>query len=504
MYGRMIRAADQTLVAVINGALLTRSSGGGLYSLADDESQELIDLARFCCNDNGKLRKPLRAAINDPARVQAAGRGGLLFLDEVHVLPSFRGQNLSLELSLALFRYLDMRWSLVVSIVVPYAFEDQQRDAPLKRTAEERTHLCRHFARLGLKQVADGIGPHAGSYWFLESSQMTGALLPREDVASLEVLLPAPQPKPEPEPTELDQKLVTAVGAGTEDNLSEIAELLKAGANVEATRALHICAGLRHACSLGWTSRAMAVLIAGGADVNAVDWRNGFTALHVAAGIARSVAAVGALLEHGADPLARDLNGFTPINLFTRLSTANIQSMCDFEACHRPGWQQAGKRVCICRARCCFCVPQRRGRVSMTHAPASSRRAPRTHHAHTPTCTYMTCTCACACACACTCTCNVHAHEHAHVRLLPHSIVRLYIAGAHVQPELVGGHATQDPRCCRTSATKRVPGGYGASARRHAGHPGLLAEPGWAGWREGRSPWHRLCVWEVPGQAGGR
>ena len=80
MYGRMIRAADQTLVAVINGALLTRSSGGGLYSLADDESQELIDLARFCCNDNGKLRKPLRAAINDPARVQAAGRGGLLFL----------------------------------------------------------------------------------------------------------------------------------------------------------------------------------------------------------------------------------------------------------------------------------------------------------------------------------------------------------------------------------------------------------------------------------------
>ena len=130
---------------------------------------------------------------------------------------------------------------------------------------------------------------------------MTGALLPREDVASLEVLLPAPQPKPEPEPTELDQKLVTAVGAGTEDNLSEIAELLKAGANVEATRALHICAGLRHACSLGWTSRAMAVLIAGGADVNAVDWRNGFTALHVAAGIARSVAAVGALLEHGAD-----------------------------------------------------------------------------------------------------------------------------------------------------------------------------------------------------------
>lgn len=161
VYGRMIRAADQTLVAVINGALLTRSSGGGLYSLADDESQELIDLARFCCNDNGKLRKPLRAAIKDPARVGAAGRGGLLFLDEVHVLPSFRGQDLSLELSLALFRYLDMRWSLVVSIVVPYAFEDQQRDAPLKRTAEERTHLCRHFARLGLKQVADGIANRA-------------------------------------------------------------------------------------------------------------------------------------------------------------------------------------------------------------------------------------------------------------------------------------------------------------------------------------------------------
>ena len=158
VYGKMIRKADQTLVAVINGELLTRSSSGGLYSLADEESQELIELARFCCNDNGSLRKPLRAAIKDPTRVKAATRGGLLFLDEVHVLPSFRGRDLSLELSLALFRYLDTRWSLVVSVVVPYAFEDQQTDQQNKRTkqrtAEERTQLCRHFARLGLKQVA--------------------------------------------------------------------------------------------------------------------------------------------------------------------------------------------------------------------------------------------------------------------------------------------------------------------------------------------------------------
>ena len=86
IYGKMVRTADQTVVAVINAQLLKRSSRGGLYAVADDESHELIQFVRFFCNDNGQLRKGLREAIDDPARVKAAGRGGLLFLDEVHVL----------------------------------------------------------------------------------------------------------------------------------------------------------------------------------------------------------------------------------------------------------------------------------------------------------------------------------------------------------------------------------------------------------------------------------
>ena len=47
----MMRVADSTLVAVINGQLVTRSRRGGLYGICDDESETLIDLARFCCND---------------------------------------------------------------------------------------------------------------------------------------------------------------------------------------------------------------------------------------------------------------------------------------------------------------------------------------------------------------------------------------------------------------------------------------------------------------------
>lgn len=166
VYGKMTRVADQTPVGVINGSLLTRSPRGGLFAIADDEGQELIDMCRCICNDNGQLRKPLRAALGArasgaalEARIKEAGSGGLLFLDEVHVLPSCRGKDLSLELAGAMLRYLGSRWTLATSVVVPYGFEDQagppKWESTKVRTDEERTRLCRHFARLGLSQAGD-------------------------------------------------------------------------------------------------------------------------------------------------------------------------------------------------------------------------------------------------------------------------------------------------------------------------------------------------------------
>ena len=163
IYGKMVRTADQTVVAVINAQLLKRSSRGGLYAVADDESDELIQFVRFFCNDNGQLRKGLREAIEDPARVKAAGRGGLLFLDEVHVLRSCRGQDFSLELVHAMLRHLGDRWSLCGTYLVPYGFEDQYDTA--QQEGDERTTTSARAsaatARLGLTQVSD-------SYWFLE------------------------------------------------------------------------------------------------------------------------------------------------------------------------------------------------------------------------------------------------------------------------------------------------------------------------------------------------
>ena len=209
LYGKMVSISDNVTVGRLCGDLVNRCSRD-FFDMCDDRSQQLMDLAQFVANADGTLRQPLRTEIKDAARIKAAGKGGLLFLDEVHLLPAYRGRDLSLEFVLALLRHLRGRWTLAMSMVVPWDHADQQRDevgrgGAFKRTAEERTRLCRHFARLGLRQVGSS-APSGHHYWYLERSQLPEQPLPRGALAALTVYHPTPPPVP----SELDQQLATA------------------------------------------------------------------------------------------------------------------------------------------------------------------------------------------------------------------------------------------------------------------------------------------------------
>jgi hypothetical protein len=357
VYGKMIRVADQTVVAVINAQLLT-CDYGGLYDMADDESQELIDFVRYFCNDNRRLRKPLRAAIEDPARIKAAGRGGLLFLDEVHVLRSCRGQDLSITLVNTMLVYLEPRWSLCGTVVYPYGYEDQYdymlQKHRTERTDAERTRLGRHFARLGLKQLND-------EYWFLEASLMPPAPLPREAVADLEVIQPPPEVPPAPEPSELDAKLKVSVELASlndeyvkyqqpvktpAQHAADIIDLLKQGANPEGVCAVHTSVASASQVPGNWTTLALDTLVAARVDVNHVDrFYNGVIALHVSVD-GQNFQATEALLKYGADALARCKGGFTPLATYTEQATNELQTQLDFATMRDyRGWGNPGTRA---------------------------------------------------------------------------------------------------------------------------------------------------------------
>ena len=244
---------------------------------------------------------------------------------------------------------LGARWTLAVSIVVPWDYGDQQRQTDpetgrskrlQERSDDERTRLCKHFARIGFEQFSE-------TYWFLERSQMPPGPLPKEQVASLEPFHPAPEQEP-PRLSELDQALVKAVekastapASDMEVSLEAIRQLLHAGASISGACALHFAVGAS-AYETGpgrWRPDAAELLLQEypqSCDINHADV-NLNTALHVAAENG-SRRAVSLLLEHGADPLLRNIAGDTPLEVNSRAATAKIQSMMDMSAAR--GWDR--------------------------------------------------------------------------------------------------------------------------------------------------------------------
>ena len=179
---------------------------------------------------------------------------------------------------------------------------------PPNRTDEERTRLCRHFARIGFEQLT-------ARGWFLERSQLKA--LSKEDVAQLEVMTPLAEYEP-PRLPDLDTKLQkVAIDAsvvrwygGEEEhtqNMAQLESLLKQGANINTALGLHFAAGASADGGTWWRSVALERLLREPTcEIGHMDDR-GCTALHVAASVL-SEKACRSLLDHGADPLHRNIS----------------------------------------------------------------------------------------------------------------------------------------------------------------------------------------------------
>ena len=101
LFGKMFNAETDEVVGVLKADLVTRTKYG-VYTVCDDESHELITLARTFINDDGSLRSGISDEIDDSNRCAAAGKGGFLHLDEVHIRRSCRGNDLALQFVFAL------------------------------------------------------------------------------------------------------------------------------------------------------------------------------------------------------------------------------------------------------------------------------------------------------------------------------------------------------------------------------------------------------------------
>ncbi|MBI5562241.1 MAG: ankyrin repeat domain-containing protein [Deltaproteobacteria bacterium] len=116
---------------------------------------------------------------------------------------------------------------------------------------------------------------------------------------------------------------LTMTGAADSRDIKQIQELMSQGINVnEPDRngftALHVAAGKGY-------PEVVAFLLEHGADVNARD-RNRWTPLHSAAGFGHTETAL-VLIEHGADVRAKDFQGWTPLRVarsYNHAETADL------------------------------------------------------------------------------------------------------------------------------------------------------------------------------------
>ena len=101
LFGKMFNAETDEVVGVLKADLVTRTKYG-VYTVCDDESHELITLARTFINNDGSLRSGISDQIDDSNRCAAAGKGGFLHIYEVHIRRSCRGNDLALQFVFAL------------------------------------------------------------------------------------------------------------------------------------------------------------------------------------------------------------------------------------------------------------------------------------------------------------------------------------------------------------------------------------------------------------------
>mmetsp|Transcript_128262 Transcript_128262/g.249868 ORF Transcript_128262/g.249868 Transcript_128262/m.249868 type:complete len:474 (+) Transcript_128262:49-1470(+) len=319
---------DELQVGVLSATLVPRAKGICIHSMCDAVSEELYEVGCQLLDENGRCSTELKRALrNDKERIKAVNKGGLLHVNEVHLLPNTRGQDLGLAFVLALFNHLGARWELAATCPVPCDWGDQLEEGERPGTSESaKIVVCEHFAGIGFTQLV----AH-DNVWILERSCVPEkpyqkasrwrAVVPQElshlcwivkekgvvqPVAERIVNYLASKPSlPIPSPAALigiEKEMADAIHDGELRRVRELGLMV----DLNNMRACHRAAASQH-------SSVLTALLEMKAAVDTVD-EAGITPLHIAAS-ALNAEGIRILLDAHADVSTCCLSGRTPLDL---------------------------------------------------------------------------------------------------------------------------------------------------------------------------------------------
>lgn len=299
-------------------------------------NREMRLLAGLFCNHYGTADR----IQNDQLTAMAIEGGGFFHIYSVEVRQAHQGLDLGLRMVDEALRMLGTRWTLAVLKTEPlgrqghweenFRYEGFADTEDKQKLVEEGTDkVKRYWSRMGFVQSGQTASLH-DSYFLCRDTYFQGGtsnepLLWKSKEEAAQVTILAPVRRPQLTGSDLELKQVLEGSTGTpqqeETRVSQILNLVRQGASIVNTNALHIAAANGETELL----RALLELLPEDEDaVNAKDGR-GNTALHVAAALS-NVDAVDLLLEFGAISTVTNEEGDTPLQAVEK----DEQSRSDF------------------------------------------------------------------------------------------------------------------------------------------------------------------------------
>ena len=247
MVGGEAYDATGAVVGRMSGVLLDQKILGKNFPLACDAVfQEVMECSEALFDEKGRPLACWKAKLGE--EFARKGRGGFLYLDEVHLLPAHRGCDLGLDFVEGLLNELRGADMCTLAVLEPFgapargvehARAMSEEDASLATAANVK--LARHFARMGFQQVASE-GPLT-NYWVLCLCTRPIRFISKAAATSVAV-------GQMPEPMVLqgkDQELFDACTLSMLPPSPEtIQSLLRSGADPNKACALHACAANGH------------------------------------------------------------------------------------------------------------------------------------------------------------------------------------------------------------------------------------------------------------------
>ena len=192
------QAYDQTAAVVgrMSGALMDQEIlQKSFYAACDAVSHELMQCSVSLFDSKGRPKACWKVKLKEECAQK--GQGGFLYLDEVHLLPPHRGNDVGLHSVAGLLDELRAADMCTLAVLEPFGAPARgvkvqagaMSDADQALCDAANVKLARHFARMGFQQVA-AEGPLT-SYWFSCLCTRPRGFMSKAAAASVAIAVPA-------------------------------------------------------------------------------------------------------------------------------------------------------------------------------------------------------------------------------------------------------------------------------------------------------------------------